>query len=462
MTSENPIAPDRHSSNQQDRGEPISGAPVEDSKRNTSSLPISAIWLLLMAYANLWITGQVPGYAWFEQTLPGVLLIILTIAYLMIVWIGGPTLQGIRLQRARLWRSTIGLGIIVLLVLVPTGMFIRDRLARGPYPGNVIDWPLQIEAGASLVLSGQSPYAYDYGSTEMRLWSERANFPNNPAIRHAIHLPINFLLGAITAPPWRALTGWYDARIILIAAYLLVLLLAPRLAWGWEEGHALQIGLALNPILVSSFVVGLSDYLLIACILAVFWLRQRGWSRAAAAMLGVAVATRQFSWLLVPIYVAAEWFALPQPGARVRLRELIRRLWPLPAIAALAIVPFFLANPRGFYTDVITYGGGGIDDAFPIGGPGAFGISVIVLGMGWVKGRSAQFPFLLLQLLATIPLITYAIWSQRRQNTLRHMLLSYVVVLAAFLFMGRFMNVNYVGYLFALMLLTYFIAETPL
>src|SRR6266545_7003759 len=285
MTSENPIAPDRHSSDQQDRGEPISGAPVEDSKRNTS---------------------------------------ILTIAYLMIGWIGGPTLQGIRLQRARLWRSTIGLGIIVLLVLVPTGMFIRDRLARGPYPGNVIDWPLQIEAGASLVLSGQSPYAYDYGSTEMRLWSERANFPNNPAIRHAIHLPINFLLGAITAPPWRALTGWYDARIILIAAYLLVLLLAPRLAWGWEEGHALQIGLALNPILVSSFVVGLSDYLLIACILAVFWLRQRGWSRAAAAMLGVAVATRQFSWLLVPIYVEAEWFELPQPGARVRLRELIR------------------------------------------------------------------------------------------------------------------------------------------
>jgi hypothetical protein len=31
-----------------------------------------------------------------------------------------------------------------------------------------------------------------------------------------------------------------------------------------------------------------------------------------------------------------------------------------------------------------------------------------------------------------------------------------------FLFMGRFMNVNYAGYLFALMLLTYFMAETPL
>jgi hypothetical protein len=433
-----------------------------NGQRYASTLPLSVVLLLLMAYANLWIIERVPGYTWFEQTLPQVLLIALTIAYLLIVWIGGPALQGVRLQRTRLWRSTISLGIIVLLVLVPTAMFIRDRLARGPYPGNVIDWPLQIEAGASLVLSGQSPYAYDYSSTEMRLWSERANFPNNPAIRHAIHLPMNFLLGALTAPPWRALTGWYDARIIVVGAYLLMLLLAPRLAQSWEEGHALQIGLALNPILVGTFVVGLSDYLLVACIVAVFWLRQRGRPRGAAAMLGVAVATRQFSWLLVPIYVAAEWFAIAQPSQWARLRELVRRLWPLPTIAVLAIAPFFLANPRGFYTDVIAYGGGGIDDAFPIGGPGAFGLSVIVLGMGWVRDRSAQFPFLLLQVLATLPLTAYAIWRQRRQNILRHMLVSYVVILAVFLFLGRFLNANYVGFLFAMILLAYFIAETPL
>ena len=458
MMSDTPNAHDRPSSEQ-----PAIGAASGEGDRNATTLPISAILLLLMAYANLWITEEAPGYDWFDKTFPRVLLTILTIAYLMIVWIGGPALQGIHLQRARLLRSAIGLGVIVLSVLVPTAMFIRDRLARGPYPGNVIDWPLQIEAGTSLLLHGQSPYAADYSSSEMRLWSERANFPNNPAMRHAIHLPVNFLLGLLTEPLWRALSGWYDARIILIGAYLLVLLLALRLTRGWEEGHALQIGLALNPILVSTFVVGLSDYLLLACIVAVLWLRQRGWPRAAAAMLGVAVATRQFSWLLVPIYVAAEWFALPQQPARVRLRALVGRLWPLPALAILVIAPFFLANPRGFYADVITYGSGGdIQDAFPIGGPGVFGISAIVLGLGWVKDQSAQFPFLQLQLFATIPLMIYAIWKQRRQNTLRHMLLSYLIVLSGFLFMGRFMNVNYAGYLFALMLLTYFMAETPL
>jgi uncharacterized membrane protein len=326
----------------------------------------------------------------------------------------------------------------------------------------VIDWPLQIEAGARLLLSGHSPYAADYSATEMRLWSERANFPANPAMHHAIHLPVNFLLGAISLPIWQSLAGWYDARIILIGAYLAVLLLAPRLSEDWEHGHALQVGLALNPILIGTFVVGLSDYLLIACLLAVLWLRQRGRPRAAAAMLGVAIATRQFSWLLVPIYLAAEWYALPQPELRARLRALIGRLWPLPAVALLLIGPFFLVNPAGFYTDVILYGSGGIPDAFPIGGPGSFGASAVVLAMGWAASPTAQFPFIALQLFAVIPLMALAIWRQRRHNTLRHMLLSYLIVLGAFMFLGRFLNLNYVGYLFALMLLAYAVADTPL
>ena len=462
MKHNNPAVDDSAISRAHEMSEPIASEEQVGYERGMRMLPIAAILLPLMAYMNLWITNLVPGYGWFEQTLPRVLLTLLTIGYLMIIWITGPTPRAATLQRARLWRSTIGLGMIMLIVLVPTAMFIHDRLIRGPYTENVIDWPLQIEAGSKLLLSGRSPYAADYSATEMRLWSERANFPNNPAMHHAIHLPMNFILSALIMPLWQVLTGWYDARIILLTAYFVVLLIAPRLARNWEEGHALQIGLALNPLLVDTFVVGLSDYLLIAYLVVILWLRQRGWLRATACLLGLAVATRQFSWLLVPIYVAAEWFALPQRSTRARLRELARRIWLLPTIAILVIAPFFLANPRGFYDDVIAYGSGGVADAFPIGGPGSFGVSVIVLGMGWVKDRSEQFPFSLLQLAAVLPLLGYAVWKQRRQNTLRCMLLSYLIVLAVFLSMGRFMNENYVGFLFALLMLTAFISETPL
>jgi hypothetical protein len=111
---------------------------------------------------------------------------------------------------------------------------------------------------------------------------------------------------------------------------------------------------------------------------------------------------------------------------------------------------------------VIAFGSGGIADAYPIGGPNTYGLSAIVLAYGWAADQHAQFPFSTLQLIATLPLIAYAAWSQRRRNTLRRMLLSYVLILAVFLFTGRFMHTNYVGFVFALLLLTCFADDTPL
>lgn len=265
----------------------------------------------------------------------------------------------------------------------------------------------------------------------------------------------------MTSPVWEALAGWYDARVLLIAAYLIVVLVSPYLTSGWEEGHALQIGLALNPILVESFVLGLSDYLLLAMIVAFLALRMRGQHRAAAAVLGLAAATRQFGWLLVPVYLASEWFALADHAWRDRLRLLTRRLWPLPLVALGVILPFFLANPRGFYEDVIAFGSGNIADAYPIGGPHTYGLSVLVLGAGLVDHQGSYFPFGPIQLLITVPLTVAAVWMQKRDNTIRRMLLSYFLVLSIFLFTGRFMHTNYVGYLFALLLLAYFVDESP-
>lgn len=437
-------------------------ARVEQAAASGTVLPISAVLLLGLAYANLWIIDRVPELDWFQRTLPRVLLVLVLIGYLAVIWLsGGATRRAVQL-RAQRWRTLLALALILINVLLPTVYFIENRLRVGVSADNVIDWPLQIEAGSQLLLEGRSPYGVDYSFSEMRAWSQSANFPDNPAVRHAIHLPVNFMLGVISMSLWRPLAGWYDARLLLIAAYLVVLLLAPRLSSRWEDGHALQIGLALNPLLVESFVLGLSDYLLLAWLVLLLVLRQRGYVRAAAALLGLAIATRQFSWLLAPVYLSGEWFSLSAPGLRERITLLVRRLWPLALVVAVTILPFFLANPRGFYQDVIAFGSGGIADAYPIGGPNTYGLSTLVLAYGWAADQHAQFPFSLLQLVATLPLIGYAAWSQRRHNTLRRMLLSYVIVLAVFLFTGRFMHTNYVGFLFALLLLACFSDDTPL
>lgn len=437
-------------------------ASAERLAESRTALPISAILLLGMAYANLWIMDRVPGLDWFQRTLPRVLMLVLVVAYLAIIWIGGSAPGRAAQLRAQRWRSLLALLLIAINVLLPTAYFIGNRLAVGVTAENVIDWPLQIEAGSRLLLEGRSPYGVDYSFSEMRAWSIDANFPDNPAVRHAIHLPVNFMLGIVSMSLWQPLAGWYDARLLLIAAYCVVLLLAPRLTRRWEEGHALQIGLALNPLLVETFVLGLSDYLLLAWLVLLLVLRQRGHARAAAAVLGLAIATRQFSWLLAPVYLSAEWFGLPALPWRERVTLLLRRLWPLPLVVAVTILPFFLANPRGFYEDVIAFGSGGIADAYPIGGPHTYGLSAVVLAYGWAADQNAQFPFSLIQLAATLPLIGYAAWSQRRHNTLRRMLLSYVMILAVFLFTGRFMHTNYVGFIFAALLLACFADDTPL
>jgi hypothetical protein len=439
---------------------------AERSAESSVTLPISAVLLLALAYANLWIMDRVPELDWFQRTLPRVLLLLLAIGYLAIIWISGVAPSRAARMRAQRWRSVLALALIAVNVLLPTAYFIANRLQTGVSAENVIDWPLQIEAGSRLLLEGRSPYGVDYSFSEMRAWSISANFPDNPAVRHAIHLPVNFILGVLSMSLWQGLTGWYDARLLLIAAYIVVLLVAPRLCSRWEEGHALQIGLALNPLLVESFVLGLSDYLLLAWLVLAIALRQRGYVRVAAALLGVAIATRQFSWLLAPVYLSAEWFSVMAEASgqsvSARLKLLIQRLWPLPLVVAITILPFFLSNPRGFYEDVIAFGSGGIADAYPIGGPNTYGLSAIVLAYGWAADQHAQFPFSTLQLIATLPLIAYAAWSQRRRNTLRRMLLSYVLILAVFLFTGRFMHTNYVGFVFALLLLTCFADDTPL
>ncbi|MBA3946367.1 MAG: hypothetical protein H0X37_17620 [Herpetosiphonaceae bacterium] len=432
------------------------------AERRPAPSLLGAILLLLLTYVDRWITGIVPGIGQWQPTLLYVLTVGLVLVYVLVTWSTDPSASTSMKRRARTRCTMLMTTIIALNVLLPMGFFIHDRLVRGPYPQNVIDWPLQIEAGSNLLLQSKSPYGYDYALTEMKLWSERANFPGNPALHHAIHLPMNFLLAAVVLPVWRALFGWTDARILLIPAYVLVIVFAPRLCDRWEDGHALRIILALNPILVDSFEVGLSDYLLLALLIATFTLRRSGRTRAAAAMLGVAVATRQFSWLLVPAYLAAEWWTLPEQPIRVHVGALTRRVWPLFAVVSAVILPFLLLDGRNFYADVIAFGSGGVTDAYPIGGLNTFGISAFVAFLQQGLGYRFTFPWMLVQLAAVLPVLGYTIVLQCRHNTLRRLVLSYGVVLAIFMFTGRFMHTNYLGFLFAILVLAYFTADTPL
>ena len=112
MKHNNPAVDHSAISRAHEMSEPTASEEPAGYERGMRMLPVAAILLPLMAYMNLWITNLVPGYGWFEQTLPRVLLTLLTIGYLMIIWITGPTPRAATLQRARLWRGFAEAGAV--------------------------------------------------------------------------------------------------------------------------------------------------------------------------------------------------------------------------------------------------------------------------------------------------------------------------------------------------------------
>jgi len=98
------------------------------------------------------------------------------------------------------------------------------------------------------------------------------------------------------------------------------------------------------------------------------------------------------------------------------------------------------------FDDVWRWASGTSATAYQIWGWGA---SNLVLMLGWVKGRFDYWPFWLPELLVGLPLLGWLLWRQLRQNDLARALWGYGLFLFAFLFVSRFLNENYLGYILA-------------
>jgi hypothetical protein len=100
-----------------------------------------------------------------------------------------------------------------------------------------------------------------------------------------------------------------------------------------------------------------------------------------------------------------------------------------------------------FYDDVVRYNAGGAAWTYPISG---MGFSALLLAVGIIEYRQADFPFAAIEIAIATPV---AIWWLRklwREPTLATLLTGYAVTLLAFLFFGRYFQGNYLGYILAI------------
>lgn len=359
-------------------------------------------------------------------------------------------------------RFKLGLigAIIAVLVGGPTLLYIGLRHISGPaaytHDGGVI----QTEITIQYLLSGVNPYVADYLDTPMAAWGTEYR----TALYHYPYLPWTFLFSAPFYLLSRLVLGWYDQRFVYLALFGITLVLACRLARRPRHQLAALSILGLNPIMASDVIFGQNDAFVLFWIVLGVWLLQRAEARgngvgAAMVVLGLACASKPTTWFLLPFLAYYLLRDLPGTSANAFgwlsgvprcLAQLARRSWPLLLACIVVIGPWLVWDPWAMFDDIWRWSAGTAVTPYQIRG---WGLSNFVLALGLVADRLAYWPFWVLEVLVTAPLLVLLIRRQAGHNDLNSMLYAYVVLLFAFLYVSRFLNENYLGYLLSLLTL---------
>lgn len=340
---------------------------------------------------------------------------------------------------------------IVLIAILPTCIFMILRSETQPYQF-VHDGLIQSEAATAFVLEGKNPYVENYYETTMALWPYEDGV--NPALEHYPYLPATFLFPALFQGWIQSLLGWFDQRILYLLFYIGILVLVGRmLADDTARRVTTFIAIGLNPLFVYFLIQGRNDVLVLFWVFATIHSLRADRRNLSALFLAIACATKQLAWIFVPFY----FLYLSDSGSvRERLSRIKQPFLIFMLTAGILTLPWLIADPRAFIEDTLQFQSGLLPESYPISG---IGFSAVLLGSGLLANKDAYFPFSLLQLLFGLPVMFWLLWRQYSGNTLRRALLNYSIVLTIILFFARAFNINYLGYLLDVFILSWAISS---
>ncbi|MEA3335967.1 MAG: hypothetical protein U9R25_08675, partial [Chloroflexota bacterium] len=227
--------------------------------------------------------------------------------------------------------------------------------------------------------------------------------------------------------------------------------------------------LGLNPIMGLDLIFGQNDLFVWAWIVVALWLLARwigkttstgrSWEPLAAAFVfGLACASKSTAWFMAPFFaLLLVWDEIENwrdlPGA---IPVLIRRGWPALAAFLLLVLPYLIWDADALVDDVWRWAAGTAETHYQIWGWGA---SNFVLAFGGLGSRFDTWPFWILGLLVTLPLLIWLGWRQTRGNSLGNACWHYGLLLLAFFYVSRFLNENYLGFILAFFAMGYFAAD---
>jgi len=349
--------------------------------------------------------------------------------------------------RTRTRLALIAVGA-TLLVAVPTAAFMAMGVSTGrPYgqDGGVVQLPLAIDR----ILSGQSPYGADYSASVLGrqarvsdFWTEHGG---NPILHHHAYLPGTHLLMLPFLPLSRAVLGTFDPRIVTLLAFAAAGLLAFRLASDGARGLAACAAVWLSPLVYWQQIFGANDVLVAALLLATVHLCRAGRPGAAAAVLGLACATKQLAWPFAPFVIAhlsgaRTPPALFAPPARARL---LRASAIAGVVFLVVVAPVAALDLRAFWRDIVVYNAGlPGGDNYPLGGTPGLGLANLIVYLGGVSSLRDYVPLGWLYL-ALVPLGLGLLREQLRRGAAVDSLLTGSAALLASLYVSRVFHPNY-------------------
>jgi hypothetical protein len=307
------------------------------------------------------------------------------------------------------------------------------------------DGLLQIESAIDRVLNGQPIYGVDWSNTPMARISWDVTPGTNPALHHLAYFPLTVLVGVPVRYLTRALGVPFDYRIVLIGFAILGLLAIAALPIAPDRRVMVITALFVSPLITLYLWSGRTDIEFLAVMMLSLALLSRGHPVAAALALGIAVALKPFAALAVPFLLLAlviRW------RARASRRDVVLSVAALALAPFVTILPFFLANPSAFWTDVVLYTSGGVRDAYPIVG---YGFGELLYQVHLVAHRTDSAPFGIFQLLALAPVLWLTGRAFLRRPSLGRWMAGYALCLLAFTFFARFFNDNYVAVVITLL-----------
>ena len=330
--------------------------------------------------------------------------------------------------------------IVAVFVVVPAVASIVLRETGKPYT-YIHDGALLIEEAARKLIAGQNPYVADYLDTPLYYWP----MVNNPALYHLTYFPFLVLITVPFVWAFDHLGIFWDQRYLYLPAFVATLALVPLLVRRTDHRIALVALVGLNPQLFTFVIEGRNDFFVLLFLFAGIALLQRDRRSWATLAIAAAAAAKLHALVLLP-FVAVYLVATRKPKT---VGDAVRALGPtVPALVFLALtfVPFLVNDWAAFYDDVVRYNAGGAAWTYPISG---VGFSALLLAIGAIPYRQADFPFVAIEFAVAVPIALYTLAQLWKAPSIHRLLTGYALTLLGFLFFGRYFQGNYLGYILA-------------